>query len=200
MKITFADSFWKSLKTLNKHDTWWYKTYHVIIYDIPRFLKNIWLFRKALWNYRWWDYTFMLQFMKTGLHNNAVKLERYGSEIETSRIKKVDKMIRAAQLIENILDSNYINRAEEELGELQNLGGWLEGIKDTPKQQKHNRKVFNRADELEEQEWNELFEILKGQDHKQYSKFFKTFIQEEQNKQDIWNKWFDGSGIKNWWD
>ena len=200
MKIKFADSFWDSLKEIDKHGTWWYKTYHTIRYEIPNFIKNIWLFRKALWNYTWWDYTFMLQFMKTGLHYNAVKLEKYGWEEDKARIKKVNKMLRAAQLINNILEDNYIDRAEEELGEIQNLSGWYNEIQDTPKQKKHNKKVFNRSTELEEQEWNELMEILKGQDHKQYSKFLKTFTPEEQNKQDIWNKWFDGSGMKNWWD
>jgi hypothetical protein len=200
MKIEFADSFWDSLKTLNKHNKWWYKTYRTIRYDIPRFLKNIWLFRKDLWNYRWWDHTFMLQFMGTSLDDMAHKTEKYGNEIEVSRIKKVDKMFRARLLINNIIESNYLERAENELGPIQNTDRWFNGIPDTPKQQKHNKKVFRRSEELEEQEWNELFEILKGQDYKQYPKFLKTFTEEEQREQDIWNKWFDGSGMRNWWD
>lgn len=188
MKIEFADSFWKSLKTLRRHDTWWYKTYSTIRYDLPSFFKNIWTFRKALWSYRWWDYNFMLHFMETNLHDMATKMERHGIEVESSRIKKVDKMLRAANIINNIRNSNYIERAENELGKLQNLGEWLKGIEDTPEQKSHNEKVFDRAHELEEQEWNELWQIFKGQD---YSKF---------KKKQSWDDFFDGSGMKGWWD
>ena len=51
-----------------------------------------------------------------------------------------------------------------------------------------DKKVFNRAREIEKQEWDELFVILKGQD---YTKFDKKID---------WDKQFDGSGIKGWWD
>jgi hypothetical protein len=211
MKVETADSFWDSLKTLSKHNTWWYKTYRTIRYDIPRFIKNIYLFREALWNYRWWDFAFILQFMETGLKDMAPKLEKYGHEVDISRMKKVDKMIRARYILNNIIEDNYISMAEEELGEIIHHDWEFEDIpdkpgysilvdKDTPSEKKHNKKVFKRSGELEEQEWNELFEILKGQDHKQYSKFIKTFTPEEQKQEDIWNKWYDGSGIRNWWD
>ena len=59
---------------------------------------------------------------------------------------------------------------------------------DTDEEKQHNKKVFNRAREIEKQEWDELFVILKGQD---YNKF-------DDNKD--WDKQFDGSGIKTWWD
>ena len=44
------------------------------------------------------------------------------------------------------------------------------------------------VEEIEKQEWNELFQILKGQD---YAKF---------NKKTDWNEQFDGTGLKGWWD
>jgi hypothetical protein len=72
--------------------------------------------------------------------------------------------------------------------------------RDTEEEKVHNRKVFDRAHEIEEQEWDELFEILKGQDHKEYCKLSETQTEEEQRKQDLWNEWFDGSGIRGWWD
>ena len=200
MKIKFADSFWDSLETLRRHDTWWYKTYSTIRYNIPAFFRNIWKFRKDLWYYRWWDYTFMLYFMETSLTDMAVNLEKYGNEVDKSRLKKVDKMLRAAAIIQSIYESGYIGKAEAELGKLQNVGEWLNGVEDTPEQKSHNSKVFDRAHELEEQEWNELWEILKGQDPKEYSKFLKKYSKEEQREKDLWNQWFDGSGMRGWWD
>lgn len=201
MKIKFADSFWDSLETIRRHDTWWYKTYSTIRYKIPAFFKNIWKFRKALWDYRWWDYTFMLYFMEKMLLDMAVNLEKHGNEVEESRIKKVDKMIRAATLMRNINEDNYIWRAEEELGELQNINMFSDDARpDPPEEKKHNRKVLDRTNELREQEWKELWDIFKGQDIKEYSKFLKKFSKEEQRKKDLWNEWFDGSDARGWWD
>ena len=35
MKVEFADTFWKSLKRLSRHETWWYKTYEFFRRDLP---------------------------------------------------------------------------------------------------------------------------------------------------------------------
>ena len=59
---------------------------------------------------------------------------------------------------------------------------------DTDEQREFNTRYYARVTELENQEWIELWEILKGQD---YDKFDKT--------QD-WDNQFDGSGMRGWWD
>jgi hypothetical protein len=59
---------------------------------------------------------------------------------------------------------------------------------ETKEESDHNSKVFKRAREIGEQEWNELFEILKGQD-------YETF-----DKDVDWWRQFDGTGIRGWWD
>jgi hypothetical protein len=198
MEVKVADSFWDSLKTISKHGTWWYKTYHVIRYEIPNFFKNIWKFRKALWNYTWWDYTFTLQFMKTSLHDTDVNIERYGWEEDISKIKKVDKMLRAATIMDNILEDRYLEIAEKQLGYEYNSDWDIDEdgslkFNDTPKQRKANKKLFELSNKIQEDEWDELFQILKGQDHKEYSRLLKA------NKT-TWHEWFNGSGMRGWWD
>ena len=121
--------------------------------------------------------------------------------------KKNDHVKLEAVLTQELLD-NYIEMAESELGELilrdwefeetgettnNPLGEDNEKLyrlvdKDTPEEKEHNRKVFDRAREIEKQEWDELFKILKGQD-------YTTF-----DKDKDWDEQFDGSGIKGWWD
>jgi hypothetical protein len=199
MEIKFADSFGDSLKTLIRHNTWWYKTYELFRYDLPRFFKNIWTFRKALWNHYWFDHHGTLKFLEIGLTNISDTVEKYGHEVDESRLKKVDAMRRAIELIKNYNEDNYIDMAEKELGELM-LHDWeFEDVPDKPgfsqlvdndtdEERVHNRKVFDRAREIEKQEWDELFVILKGQD---YTKFDKDID---------WYEQFDGSGIKGWWD
>jgi hypothetical protein len=199
MDIKFADTFDDSIKRLIRHNTWWYKTYELFRYDLPRFFKNIWRFRKPLWNHYWFDHHSSLTFLEVSLTHISDNVEKRGNEVDGPRLKKVAAMRRVVELIKNYNEDNYIDMAEKELGELI-LHDWeFEYVpdkpdcsqlvdKDTPEEKEHNRKVFDRAREIEKQEWDELFVILKGQD---YTKF----------DEDIdWYEQFDGSGIKGWWD
>ena len=198
MEIKFADSFWKSLDRLAMHQTWWYKTYEVFRYKIPMFLKNIWYFRKELWSFRSWDYTFNLQIFGRSLEKSAYTLEFHGHKVETTKMKKVEKMKRVVQIIKNLNESNYISMAEAEFGELKNNNFLFK--EDTPEEEEHNRKVFNRATELEKQEFEELWRILKGQNHEDFKKIYDKLSDEEKMEYNHWENWFDGSGIKHWWD
>ena len=211
MEIKFADTFSKSLDRMLMRETWWYKTYEFFRYDIWRFLGNVWRFRKPLYNHYWWDHHAMLMFVEYSLIHMSKNIENHGLEIDESRLKKVEKMRRAAELIKHYNEDSYIDMAEAELGPLFLRGFDINDFVETgetmdnplgqkneklytfvdrlPEEQKeHNDKVYNRAREIESSEWNELFEILKGQDYTKFSK-----------KKDF-NKQFDGSGIKGWWD
>ena len=205
MKITFADTFWQSLKDIDKHGTWWYKIYSLFRYDIPRFVKNIWLFRKALWEYRWFDRNYLFMFMATSIEDMARKTESRGWEIDKTRLKKVDKMFRAARILDNIVEHNYTEMAEKQLGEELKIDwditeeGQLK-FTTSKKQEKINKKVRALADKLEEEEWKELWKTFQGQDHKDYIKLMKETDPLEAMNKDIWGDWYDGSGAKNWWD
>jgi hypothetical protein len=41
---------------------------------------------------------------------------------------------------------------------------------------------------------------MKGQDTEEFSKQHENLSDEEKMKYDYWEKWYDGSGITNWWD
>ena len=199
MEVKFADSFGKSIKALISHNTWLYKTYHLFCYDLPRFFKNIWRFRSALWNHYWFDYGSTLEFMEISLINMSDNVEKRGLEIDKTRLKKVQSMRRAIEILKNCREDNYIDMAEKELGDLIFNDWEFEDIPDKPgfsqlvdndtdEERIHNRKIFDRSNEIQEKEWSELFVILKGQD---YTKF---------DKEIDWNEQFDGSGLRGWWD
>lgn len=167
--------------------------------DIPNFIKNVWRFKSALWNHVWWDHHGALEFLQISLTHMSNNVEKYGFEVDESRLKKVEKMRRAAQLIKNYNEHLYSEMAEKELGEIFYNGiefeecpdhpGYFQLVdNDTPEEKEHNKKVYSRAREIETQEWNELFEILKGQDYTQF------------NSTEDFDNQFDGSGLKNWWD
>jgi hypothetical protein len=200
METNFAPTFFDSIKRIINRQKWYWKTWDFLRYDMPRFFKNIWLFRKDLYNYRWYSgQHYVLPFMKTALIDMATKIDERGLEVEHSKSKKVDKMVRAAYLMECFIKDDFIELAEKELGELI-LHSWdFEPVpdkpgysqlvdKDTPEEKEHNSKVFLRARKIEEQMWDELWTIIKGQD---YTKFDKNID---------WDKQFDGSGLRGWWD
>jgi hypothetical protein len=108
-------------------------------------------------------------------------------------------MRRAIEILKNCREDNYLAMAEKELGDLIFNDWEFEDVPDKPgfsqlvdndtdEERIHNRKIFDRSNEIQEKEWSELFVILKGQD---YTKF---------DKEIDWDEQFDGSGLRGWWD
>jgi hypothetical protein len=210
MNISFADSFGKSLKRLVWHQHPIYKVYELFRYKIPMFFKNLWFFRKELWEFRSWDYSFNLMMLRRSLEKTVNTIEYYGQEIDESRMKKVQKIKRVIELLDHVRSDSYIEMAEKELGEVKYIDWDFEPMKDNPElyqlvdnhtedEAQHNRKVYKLADEIESQEWDELFSILKGQNIKEYSELYNS-LTDNNKKANFWVEWFDGSGMKHWWD
>jgi hypothetical protein len=194
MGVELKDTFFESVEKLVWYDTKLWKVWEFVRRGLPNFFKNIWRFRKELYNHKWWDYHFTLEMLYRSLSIMVVKLELEGIEEDDSRMKKVGKIYRALELIKHKLDDDYVNRAEMELGEISYRPLRFEPVEgkeglysieddDTPEERKHTSKVFKRAKEIEEVEWKELWEIFKG------TKFSKKF------------GWaYDGSDMRGWWD
>ena len=191
MKVEFKDTFFESIEKLVWYDTNLWKVWSAIRYDIPLFFKNVWRFRKELYNHQWWDYRFHLEMMYRSLSIMEKGMSEKGIEVSETRDVKVQKMRRVLELLKHKLDDDYIQRAELELGELTHKSIEFEPIEgsdsyrlvdtDTPAEKKHARKVYKRARVIEDVEWKELWDIFKG-------KKFTT-----------WEK-YDGSDLRGWWD
>jgi hypothetical protein len=104
MDVKITDTFTKSLKRLIMHQTWWYKTYNAIRYDIPNLFKNIWKFRKELYNHRWWDYMFTLEMLHRSISIMEKDMSTKGLEVRESRDPKVKQMRRAIELLKHKMD------------------------------------------------------------------------------------------------
>lgn len=204
MKVIVADSFITSLKRMNRHSTWWYKSYEVVRYGIPNFLKNIWRFRKELYSHHWWDYRYTLDMLYRSLIIMEAGLKN-GNEVPESRDKKLAKIRRAIELLKHKLDDDYTDRAELELGVVVdsylNFEKTEDGYKlidnQTDEERQHSRNLIERAYAIENEEWNELWDIFKGQDINEYLLWRKsTPIDSEK----LWYMWFDGSDMRGWWD
>jgi len=192
MKVEFKDTFFESVEKLVWYDTNLWKVWAAIRYDIPLFFKNVWRFRKELYNHQWWDYRFHLEMMYRSLSIMEKGMSEKGIEVTETRDVKVQKMRRALELLKHKLDDDYIQRSELELGEINRSEFDFEPVEgkegfyrmidnDTPAEKKHARNVYKRARVIEETEWKELWDIYKG-------KKFTT-----------WEK-YDGSDLRGWWD
>jgi hypothetical protein len=142
--------------------------------------------------------------MKTALMDMAGNIDVYGSEVESSKYKKVMMMWRAAKLIEHFIEENFVELAEQELGEItvhdfefedapDHPGCYQLVNNDTPEEREHSTKVFARAREIEESMWSELWDILKGQDPAEIKSLPET-------DEKAYDKWFNGTGLRGWWD
>lgn len=201
MDVKFGDSFFKSINRVMFEESKLYKIYSFFRRDLWHFFKNVYRFRKVLWNHRWWDYTFTLEAMQTslqiiekGMHN--------GSEIKETRAKKIAKMQRAIQIIKNIRNQDYIETVESVVGPIKFEDFEFEPIYDkdgnptnsytlkdnlSDEARAHRDFVYKTTELLEEAEWNELWDIFKGQNWNEFSN-------------DDWDTKFDGSGLRSWWD
>ena len=207
MKIEFKETFFESVKDLIWHETKLWKVWAFIVRGIPNFFGNIWRFRKELYNHQWWDYRYTLEMLHRSLVIMEKELSTEGIENWPSREKKVLKIRRAIQLLDNRLSDNFTEQAEKELGELHLKPMEWEPIEngnyqlidnDTKEEREHNRRVFKLASTIDDKEWRELWNIFKGQSMLDFKKYTKTLSKEEQET--AWDNWFNGSDMRGWWD
>lgn len=208
MKVEFKKTFFESVEKVIWYDSKLFKVWDTITRGIPRFITNVYKFRKELYDHAWWDYRYTLEM----LHRSLVIMESKmhdGMEIRETRDKKVQKMQRAIQLLKSKIDDDYVDRAQLELGEIAwrpfefeetEDGNYKMIDNDTAAEKKHMTKVFAYARKIEEAEWKELWKIFEGQDYKDYRKITKKLTPEEMRDMNAWNDWFDGSDLRGWWD
>ena len=211
MEVVFASTFVDSLKKLTNRQRWYWKVYDLIRYDIPRFCSNAWHFRHALWNNYDFDSHGSLLFLRTCLELTLAAIERYGNEVPESRLKKTAMMRRAIEILGHHIDDDFIDLAEQQLGKQMVHKFSFKPLPDNPhgsamideesdEEREQNREICNLSRKIEVDTWKELFTILHGQDYSEFSKLIENLTPEEKHDSNLWTNWFDGSGLKTWWD
>lgn len=211
MKLVLTNTFIKSLKKLSLHNRWYFKIIDAIRYDIPNFCKNIWIYRNDLYNIHSFDSQGSLRLLKTSIEQVANYIEKHGNEIELSKSKKIAKMRRAIELLNYHINDDFIEIAEKQLGKKlatrwnfefdEKFEGFAKLFADeTEEETRDNAQIYELTHKLKTDTWNELFLILKGQDSIEYAELCERSTDEERKNNDLWYKWFDGSGIQGWWD
>ena len=147
-------------------------------YNLMYGLKNLKRFFWIVWRYRAWDYTYNLQLLKRGLE---VYLTFPNYEIDKDRIPKENDIKRSIEIINNLSSDEmpYIHMAEKELGEMKHYDKSFEFREIEKKDengdafsemidlrdkvdQDHAHDIYRRADDIEGEEWDELFDLMKS--------------------------------------
>ena len=202
MEVKFKNTFFESFKRMIDRQRWHWKLWDLFRYDIPRFFRNLWLFRKNLWNHTWYNGdSSVLPWVKTAVDDMAWRIEKYGHEVEESRMKKVAKMRRLSYLIDVSVKDEFIDEAEKELGfkyvyypfEFEEVLGndkvYTLKQNETPEDKENNSKLLNRSHEIQKEYWEEICAIIKGPDYDAM-----------RASDEDWDKLYDGSDLRAWWD
>ena len=195
MKIVFTPSFYKSLRKLRWHESWWNKIYEFFRTNLWMFFKNIWLFRKELYRHRNWDWVYSMSMLRRSLEELCNGIEYvYPYEIDETRLKKIGKMKRAIEILKMHENDTFISMAEEKLGYRVDVD--FLPSKEPQEIREKNRIIFDLSIKLENEMWKELFTILKGQDNDE----LLLLMEKRKNNEDVtFDDYFDGSGMKSWW-
>jgi hypothetical protein len=156
-----------------------------------RGLYNFWYFRKEIWNFRDWDYTYQLRLLKRSLIPLRDSLKD-GYEEEFSRMKKVFAINEAMYIIDCILEDPYLDDAEAQLG--------IDFMDTTDANEA--KKVVDLSHELANRDWKRLWEIFEGQNYNEYIMLLDRYnvqSQFEDGHTDVWAKWFNGTDMRGWW-
>ena len=197
MEVKFADSFWESLDRMVKRERWYWKTWDFLRYDIPKGVKNIIFFWKVIWNFRPWDHTYNLRILSKSLEPLRDSIIK-GREVDVPRLKKVAKIERAIEILNNITEDKYTDIAEAQLG--YEVNSEFLFLPEEPEEIKEaNRKIYDLSQEIEDKEWKELWIIFQGQEHSHYVMLLDKMTPGERKEDDVWNNWYDGSGMGRWW-
>ena len=76
-----------------------------IRYDLYNYLRNLWVFHRALWNYRRWDYSGMLNFMELAARDMSECHEKHGHLVRSKKTAKELKIF--AEYIKRIREDDY---------------------------------------------------------------------------------------------
>lgn len=202
MEIKFADGFFDSIQRIINRQKWYWQVWDFFRYDLVQGIKNILFFWRVIWRYRSWDSSFQMRILARSLEPLAHTLEHHGNEVDEPRLKKVASIKRAIEILNRQANDDYLDLAERELGYTVNVNYGITSDGEPKAVTEKNRKLFDLSHELEDKEWKELWKIFEGQEHTHYIMLLDKARSENQNvgTEDIWNKWFNGTGMKHWWD
>lgn len=139
-------------------------------YGIKWSIINFFKYFKIVSKMRPWDSYYILMMMKFQIKDLCNNIEKYSLEIDESKLPKIEKMKRVIKLLHDRIEDTYADRC----GYIYNATKFVTySIKNSdncelklekmPGYENYNEsEVFEKSFKLDEDEWIELFDILKN--------------------------------------
>ena len=140
-------------------------------YDFRRGIHNLFTHFKIVWQSGDFDYGYVLRMLKFKLERLERTLQD-GYEVDEDRLPKIEDIKRCIELLNNKLEDNYAERCGYIHGDSKHEFVPIE--KDEDGEQLYElvitrftqtdeevREIFKKAHELEQKEWEELWETIK---------------------------------------
>ncbi len=129
---------------------------------------NFWFFKKVVWNFRWWDYSYNLDLFQRSIQYTYDVTETKGNHKDPS--EKIKDMRRVIHLLKKVRSAEFIKEAEDEIGyELKGFNfkevpgkKYFELVDAVGTDKVKSKKVTDLARKLEEENWSEIWKIVDG--------------------------------------
>lgn len=136
--------------------------------NIKTGIYNFWFFRKVIWNFRWWDYSFNLDILERSIESTVEGTETKGNHKDPS--EKIKDMRRVIYLLKKVRSDEFIKEAEDEVGyelkgfDIKEVPGkeYFELVDVVGTDKIKSKKVIDLARKLEEENWSEIWKIIGG--------------------------------------
>lgn len=170
MEVRFASSFFKSFKRniIDIDKPWKWAFWSDRYYKIRRSIRSLISYFRITTKMVPWDYNSILEMTKFQVEILADYIEHKGIEVEESRLAKVAKMRRFIELANHHIEDDYADRCgyNNDYGfgffPMEGNQNLVQLISEAPPEvESSNNRAIKEGRELEEKEWNEMFEILK---------------------------------------
>ncbi len=89
------------------------------------------------------------------------------------------------------MTNTYINIPEERLGNKYKDDKFQN--RKSEETEKKNKNIYTLSTKIENNELDELFSIMKGQNQDHF-----IMIRDRGEKLNLWENWYDGTGIRSW--
>lgn len=140
-------------------------------YDFRRGIQNLYTHFSIVWKSGDFDYIYILQMMKFKLERLESILQN-GYEVDKDRLPKIEDIKRCIELLNNKIEDNYAERCGYVHGDAKYDFVPVEKDDDgeqlyemvvtrTTQTDEEIREIFKKAQELEQEEWEELWETMK---------------------------------------
>lgn len=193
---------------------------HVVYkwYNIKHYIRNLFLFRHILKDWRPWDYEYQIKLFAFGLDQLANSIENGTTYEETA-----NKKVKAIRTLINLLNYDYEDAVFEKYYggnetkksyHVRKYEDGSVGFKDisseeeTLKWEELNKKYREALQKAKTKHYNRIFRLIQGQNQDECEKLYNEEKERlTEDKKDDWNelakisdKVYDGTGIETWWD